>query len=134
MITICGSNKKLLSEIKNANFKNVIPLGFIKNINDYIYSSDIIVSKPGGLSTTEIAAMRKPLIHIFPIPGIETYNTNFFESHHMSIKCMKNEEIKEAINTLFKNQNLQNEIIENQKKYINNYSARDLVELIKENF
>lgn len=47
---------------------------------------------------------------------------------------MKNEEIKEAINTLFKNQNLQNEIIENQKKYINNYSARDLVELIKENF
>ena len=45
-----------------------------------------------------------------------------------------NEEIKEAINTLFKNQNLQNEIIENQKKYINNYSARDLVELIKENF
>ena len=134
IITICGSNKKLLSEIKNANFKNVIPLGFIKNINDYIYSSDIIVSKPGGLSTTEIAAMRKPLIHIFPIPGIETYNTNFFESHHMSIKCMKNEEIKEAINTLFKNQNLQNEIIENQKKYINNYSARDLVELIKENF
>ena len=134
IITICGSNKKLLSEIKNTNFKNVIPLGFIKNINDYIYSSDIIVSKPGGLSTTEIAAMRKPLIHIFPIPGIETYNTNFFESHHMSIKCMKNEEIKEAINTLFKNQNLQNEIIENQKKYINNYSARDLVELIKENF
>ena len=30
--------------------------------------------------------------------------------------------------------NLQNEIIDNQKKYINNYSARDLVELIKENF
>lgn len=134
IITICGSNQKLLSEIKDANFKNVIPLGFIKNINDYIYSADIVASKPGGLSTTEIAVMRKPLIHIFPIPGIETYNTNFFESHHMSIKCMKNDEVKEAINKLFKNQNLQNEIIKNQKKYINNNSAHDLVKLIKENF
>ena len=134
IITICGRNQKLLSKIKTANFKNVIPLGFTKNINDYVYSSDIVASKPGGLSTTEIAVMRKPLIHIFPIPGIETYNTNFFESHHMSIKCMKNDEVKETINNLFKNQNLQNEIIENQKKHINNHSAYDLVKLIKENF
>lgn len=134
IITICGSNQKLLSEIKDESFKNVIPLGFIKNINDYIYSSDIVVSKPGGLSTTEIAAMRKPLIHIFPIPGIETYNTEFFESHHMSIKCTKNEEIKDAINNLFENKELQNEIIENQKKYINNQSAKDLVQLIEEYF
>lgn len=134
IITICGSNKKLLSEIQNAKFKNVIPLGFTKNINDYIYSSNIVVSKPGGLSTTEIASMRKPLIHIFPIPGIETYNTNFFESHHMSIKCMNNSEIKSAINNLLNNQKLQNEIIENQKKYINNHSAKDLVKLIKEKF
>lgn len=134
IITVCGSNQKLLSDIQSANFKNVIPLGFIKNINDYIYSADIVVSKPGGLSTTEIAAMRKPLIHVFPIPGIETYNTNFFESHHMSIKCMQNDEIKSAINNLFKNQKLQKEIIENQKKYINNQSAKDLVKLIKENF
>lgn len=130
VIVVCGTNTKLLEDLKTINNDKLIPLGFTTNINDLIYTSDIVLSKPGGLSTTEITSISKPLLHIFPIPGIETYNTNFFNSRNMSIKCDTKEEIITNLHALLNNDNLQKELIENQKKYINKNSAKDLVEFI----
>ena len=46
---------KELLQIKN---DNLLVLGFIDNMNDYIYSSDLVITKPGGLTTTEIVCIR----------------------------------------------------------------------------
>ncbi len=43
-------------------------------------SSEIILTKPGGLTTTEIATLRKPFIHTMPIPGCENYNAQFLRT------------------------------------------------------
>lgn len=134
IIVVCGNNNKLLEDIRDRNYKNIISLGFINNINDYIYTSDVVISKPGGLSSTEIAALRKPLIHMFPIPGIETYNVNYFRSHNMSLNASNVWEVKEQIRKLLDNIELREEIINNQIKYINDKSGRDLVLLIKNSF
>lgn len=131
IITVCGTNKKLYEELTSLNNDKLIPLEFVNNINDLIYSSDIVLSKPGGLSSTEIASIRKPLLHIFPIPGIETYNANFFESRNMSLKCENNQEIITNLKKLLNDENLQKNIINNQEKYINKSSAKDLISLIK---
>lgn len=130
VLVVCGSNKKLLEDLKTINNDKLIPLGFTNNINDLIYTSDIVLSKPGGLSSTEIASIHKPLLHIFPIPGIETYNTNFFQERNMSIKCDSKEEIIYNLHLLLNDKDLQKKIIENQKNYINNKSAKDLVDFI----
>ena len=81
IIVICGTNKQLYEKLNEYKNDNLIVIGFTKNINDFIYSSDYVLSKPGGLSSTEIASIHKPLLHIYPIPGIETYNTLFFENY-----------------------------------------------------
>ena len=132
IIIVCGSNKKLYNELSKINNDKLIILGFVNNINDLIYSADIVMSKPGGLSSTEITSLRKPLLHIFPIPGIETYNTNFFLNHKMSLKCENKEEIISNLNKHINDNDLQKEMIKNQEKYINKYSGADLVKLIKE--
>lgn len=131
IIVVTASNKNLFNKLKKIKNKNLITLGYVHNINDLIYSSDIIVSKPGGLSSTEIASINKPLIHAFAIPGIETFNTNFFENHKMSIKCNNEYDIVENIKKILENEKLQEEMIKSQKKIINKKSAQDLVELIK---
>ena len=130
VIVVCGSNKKLYNELVSMNRENLIVFGFVNNINDLIHSSDIVMSKPGGLSSTEITCMRKPLIHIYPIPGIETYNTNFFEGHGMSLKCNTREEILDTVHELLNNKHMQEKMIKFQEKYINNKSASDLIKLI----
>ena len=134
VIVVCGSNKDLYNKLNTIQNNKLIVLGYTNNINDLIYSSDIVLSKPGGLSTTEIASIGKPLIHIFKIPGIETYNTNFFESKKMSMNCNTKDEIISNIENLLNNIDLQKEMINNQRKYINQKSAKDLVDYIIENY
>lgn len=133
-IIVTGSNKELYNKLKKIKNKKLITLGYVHNMNDLIYSSDIVVSKPGGLSSTEIASINKPLIHAFAIPGIETINTNFFYNHKMSIKCDNENEIIQNIIKLLNDNKLQKEMIKSQSKIINKNSASDLVEFIKSKF
>src|SRR5574344_2150628 len=130
VIVICGTNKKLLEELKSLNNDNIIPLGFTKNVNDFMYSSDVILSKPGGLSSTEIGITQKPLIHIFPIPGVETYNTKFFFKHKMSLIGMNNEEIVSNTLKVLNDKDICEQMIKNQEKYINRNSCKDIVKLV----
>ena len=134
IIIVTGSNKELYNKLKKIKNKKLITLGYVHNMNDLIYSSDIVVSKPGGLSSTEITSINKPLIHAFAIPGIETINTNFFYNHKMSIKCDNENEIIQNIIKLLNDNKLQKEMIKSQSKIINKNSASDLVKFIKSNF
>ena len=134
IIVICGTNKQLYEKLNEYKNDNLIVIGFTKNINDFIYSSDYVLSKPGGLSSTEIASIHKPLLHIYPIPGIETYNTLFFENNKMSIKCDTDKEIIDNIKYLMNNEDICKEMIQNQKKIINENSASDLEKFILDHF
>mgnify|MGYP002317258342 CR=1 FL=1 len=46
---------------------------------------ELLISKPGGLSSTEAAVSCTPLIHINPIPGCESKNMEYFSSRGMSL-------------------------------------------------
>ncbi|MFR5856404.1 MAG: MGDG synthase family glycosyltransferase [Bacilli bacterium] len=130
VLVVCGNNEVLKNELKAITNPNLIVYGFVNNMNELIKSSTIVVTKPGGLTTTEVAVMNKPLIHINPIPGVEDYNATFFASNFMSIRVNNINNLVGEITRLMNDKNLQNLMIENQKKYINKNSAADLVKYI----
>lgn len=134
IVVVCGSNKKVLKELQKIDNPHLIPLGFANNMNDLIYSSDLVLTKPGGLTTTEVASLHKPLIHLMPIPGVETRNANFFEKEGMSIMCKKKEDIYNTAKFLLENPSAQEKMIINQKAKINDHAAHDIVELILNEF
>ncbi len=116
----CGHNQELFNTLEKEykQTKNMIILPYTNKINEYMKASDIILSKPGGLTTTEIATLRKPFIHTMPIPGCENYNANFFNKRKMSIKCDTIEDIIKNTKKLLNDETLQNQMIKNQEKYI----------------
>ena len=72
---ICGRNEKAQKALEQDTFTHdVRSLGFITNVVDYIDACDLIVSKPGGLSSSEILARGRPILIIAPIPGLEVQN------------------------------------------------------------
>ena len=86
IFSVCGSNTKLRNRLckdfgENAN---VHPIGFTDRVPLLMDACDVLFTKPGGLSSTEAAAKRIPLIHTAPIPGCETDNARFFHYHGMS--------------------------------------------------
>ena len=134
VVAICGNNQTLYSALKELNNKNLLVKGFIDNINEYIAASAIVLTKPGGLTSTEVATLRKPMIHIMPIPGVENYNARFFEKNGLSLVSNSIEEVLTNTNKLLKDKNLQKSMIENQAKIINKNSANDLVNFVLTHF
>ena len=86
VLAVCGSNTKLLSRLQKdfGTVPNVHLLGFTDRVPLLMDACDVLFTKPGGLSSTEAAAKRIPLIHTAPIPGCETDNARFFHYHGMS--------------------------------------------------
>lgn len=134
ILVICGSNKKLEQEVLKINNKNLIVKGFVNNMKDYMKKSKIIITKPGGLTTTEVAILNKPLIHMMPIPGVENYNANFFENNKMSLQAKNIDEVVNKAQLLLNDKKLQKEMINNQKNIINKNSSKDLVEFVKKRY
>ena len=82
LIVICGNNKRLYKSLsKNVIYDNVTIVGYTSRMQLYMDAAELILTKPGGLSSTEGATKHKPLVFINAVPGCETRNLDFFVSH-----------------------------------------------------
>lgn len=132
-IISCGNNKKLLGILKDKYKRDdrIVTLSYVNNLNEYMASSEIVLTKPGGLTSTEVATIRKPLIHTMPIPGCENYNANFFCDRKMSIKCDTIQEVVSTTKNLLYNKEVQEELIKNQSKYIDKNACDKICNVIE---
>jgi len=133
-IIACGNNKKLLESLQSiyAQNKRIVALPFTNNLEQYMKQSEVILTKPGGLTTTEIAVLGKPFIHTMPIPGCENYNANYFSKRGMSIQCHSIFEVVEATKKLLENEEEQKKMVENQRKYMHQDTCDRITDLIIE--
>lgn len=134
LYVVCGSNEKLKEKLECIDNDNLMVLGFIDNMNSYMKASDLVVAKPGGLTSTEITMMRKPFLIMMPIPGVENYNAKFFTSNNMAISALSSGDLVKWAREILSDENIQKNMIDNQKMYINDKSANDLVKYVIDNF
>ena len=57
---------------------------FTDKVAVYMRAADVLLSKAGGISSSEAAVLGVPLVHTMAIPGVETLNAEFFAAHGMS--------------------------------------------------
>lgn len=85
IIAVCGHNLWLYRRLRKVFGDNVLMLGHTDRMAEYMAAADLIIAKPGGLSTTEAAVIGRPLIFISPIPGgPEKANIRFFTHRNMA--------------------------------------------------
>ncbi|MBO4693268.1 MAG: hypothetical protein J5659_02595 [Clostridia bacterium] len=80
LVAICGNNRRLYSNLVKAHEPNVTVVGYTTRIPVYMDAADVILTKPGGLSSTEAAVKHLPMIFIDAVPGCETKNLDYFIS------------------------------------------------------
>lgn len=98
MIVVCGSNEKLFSFINEQEWqKDVYGYGFVNNVDLMMDASDVIVTKPGGLTTSEAFAKGLPMIAMNPIPGQEDKNLAFLVNNGAAIAVNSEYTISEAL-------------------------------------
>lgn len=80
LVVVAGRNKELLQEIstlQNGTTLRLLKLGFINYLDDLVAASDLVITKAGGLTVSEILARGAPMLVIDPIPGQEEWNADF---------------------------------------------------------
>lgn len=85
LVIICGHNAKLAAKLKESCSANTVVVGFTTRIADYMAAADLCISKPGGLSVTEMMVSKLPMVLMLSVPGCETRNLDFFVSHHAAV-------------------------------------------------
>ena len=73
-VCICGRNRALRLLLTPFRNRRLRVLGFTRDLPDYMRAADLAVTKPGGLTLTELAAAGLPAVLTRPIPGHEERN------------------------------------------------------------
>ncbi len=102
-IIVTGTNKKLyriLKRRKKKYKKKIALFRYTETINELMSVSDLIVTKPGGITTAEALSKKLPLIIVKPIPGQETSNTAYLTGQNAAIKVTDPKNIHLVIESL----------------------------------
>ena len=83
--------------------QNVRIIGYTNEVPKLMKTSDLVISKPGGLTSTESIASGLPIIVINPIPGQEESNAEYLENAGVAIWLRKNMDTKETLASILSN-------------------------------
>ena len=136
VIAISGKNKKMYEEfnqiVKIANKTNFIKVfEFVNNVPELMAVSDVVITKPGGLTTTESLVSGLPMIIINPIPGQEEENAQFLEHSNVGIWLKKQMNITETISNFLSDNKKLKQMKENTKKISNRNSTKDICTILE---
>lgn len=133
IISICGNNKKLkgkIDSIAQKINKKIYNYGFVDNVDVMMDASDLIITKPGGLTVSESLAKRLPMILINPIPGQEDRNVEFLLNNGLAMNISKTFPLDEAIFQLLGNKWRQQHMKEAIQFVSRPYASKDLGDFI----
>ncbi|WP_455937978.1 glycosyltransferase, partial [Gemella morbillorum] len=116
IVVICGKNRELKDVLESlySKYPAVKVIGYTSNMREWMQSSDIFVTKAGGVTISEALANNVPLILFDPIPGQEMGNALYFEKKKMANIAHKDEDVIQLISTLLNSEEL-NSLKENMK-------------------
>ncbi|MFH1868427.1 MAG: glycosyltransferase [Candidatus Omnitrophota bacterium] len=105
IIIVTGTNANLYSHFNRriGKFRNkVLVSGYSNNINELMTISDLIVTKPGGLTVSEALSKSLPIVIVNPIPGQEAKNTQFLTQNRAAVRADNEEELAVLVENIFR--------------------------------
>jgi processive 1,2-diacylglycerol beta-glucosyltransferase len=90
LVIVCGRNAELKSQLDRCPVPSrhrAKVLGFTDQMDELMCAADIVVSKPGGLTTSEILARGAALVIVNPIPGQESRNSDYLLENGAAVKA-----------------------------------------------
>lgn len=132
LIIVCGSNKVLFDKLSPQADDRTIVIGYTRDMASYIKASDLFITKPGGLSSTEAAVCGVPVFHTSPIPGCESHNARYFSQRGMSISGEVDDEILAAVDKILDDDHVRAEMVASQRNYCSPHAAADICALAQQ--
>jgi processive 1,2-diacylglycerol beta-glucosyltransferase len=104
IIVVAGNNKDIYKKLKNLQpmlHNKVKVLGYVSYVNELMAISDLIISKPGGMTCAETLCTGIPMLIYRPIPGQEVANTNYLIEHQVALCADSLHDVQAIVKKLF---------------------------------
>lgn len=135
VIAISGKNEKMKKSFEeimnnyNANNYTKI-LSFTDKIPELMSISNLVITKPGGMTTTESLVSHLPMLIINPIPGQEEENAQFLEEKGIGIWIKSSNDFSKILHDLLSDSEKLSKMKENTKYLANINSTRDICNIL----
>ena len=136
VICVCGRNEDMQHSLQEAFAGNqqLWVLGFTDQVPLLMDASNVIFTKPGGITSTEALVKHIPLIHTAPIPGLEDRNAHFFHQHGLSYHANDVAQQVAVAMRLCQDQAYRQQMLRQQREHANTRSSDDVIDLILRNY
>ena len=133
LVVVAGRNRALLAELSDLESTpqtELHKLGFIDYVDDLVVASDVVVTKAGGLTVSEVLARARPMIIIDPIPGQEESNADYLAGVGAAISIRLPQHVPFAITQLLADPQRLAAMGESARRFARPRAALDIVETI----
>jgi len=130
VLVVCAGNRRLFNKLKMSRHDNVLVYGFVENLEELMAVSDIIVTKPGGLTLSELLVMDLPPIFIVTIPGQESENAKIMAQYGIGRKISNLQLLKSTILSYKNNPKELERIKEKIRQMRKPFAAREIYNVV----
>lgn len=141
IVAICGRNEDLKTKLEKLSHEKLNnervtfkPIGFTREMDEYMSAADLIVGKPGGLTTSEALAKGLIFVVVNPIPGQEERNSDHLLEKGCAIKCNNLPVLAYKIDELVKDKARFETMKANVLKFSRPNASREIVEKLQKIF
>lgn len=135
IIYVCGKNESLKTKterfVSKYNYSNVHIIGFSNEVNKLMAISDVVITKPGGLSITECLEAKKPMLLIPGNGGNEIYNAKFVCRNGYGLNCLTTKRLVKNVKKILKRKSVLRSMNKKLSKCDNNKSIEKIYKLSK---
>lgn len=135
LVAICGRNEdlktrltKLASSIPHNATMILKPVGYTHDMDEFMTASDVVVGKPGGLTTSEALAKGLAFVIVNPIPGQEERNSDHLLEAGAAIRSNNLLTLTYKLDLLLGDPSRLTRMQRNAKAMGHPHAARDIVE------
>lgn len=122
------SEQRVLEAAHNVRYP-VRVLRFVNNVHDYMHAADVLVTKPGGLTTAEALAAPLPMVLFKPLPGQEERNTRYLVERRAALRAKRASDLTQAVRSLLTSEVKRSEMLRAMRVLARPDAARDVAGL-----
>ncbi len=134
VLVVCGHNVELKKQVEQeikGSIHSFRLFEFVKNIHELMSASELLISKPGGLTTTEAMAKGLPMLIYQPIPGQETANCKMLLQHQAALELKEIADLPQIVMKLLDHPEKLQTLQENMKALGRPQAALEIVAEMK---
>ncbi len=132
-VAIAGRNARIgprLKEVAESVEYPVRALGFVENVYDYMHAADVLVTKPGGLTTAEALVAQVPLVLCKPLPGQEERNARVLLEAGAALRTRRFDDLPSIVESVLADRGVRERMLAGARRLARPHAAAEAAAMI----